>query len=482
MDDAIATLEGKALFDSPELAVHVRTAGADGKLYIDLCNDAWEVVEISEKGWHITSQSPVKFIRKDGMLPLPNPSEGGSVEQLRPFVNLTDEDWPLAVAWLMGALRPTGPYPILVVNGEHGSAKSTTCWRLRSLVDPNSVAVRAVPKNDQTLMIWATNSHVAALDNLSSMPTWLSDAMCRLATGGGYSERALYTDDGEKLFYAVRPQMVNGIEDIAIRSDFLDRSLIVHAPVLPRIDRKEEEELDKAFAAVYPEILGALLTAASQGLKGLPEVKRARNELPRLADFFKWGLAVEAGLGWPSGTFKEAMACNQDDSNEAVVAGSLVGEIIRKFVVGRQSWEGTWSELLDQLNEFVGDDVKRREGWPHDSRTLSNKLRLFAPNLRGVGLDVEFHDKKRPKRLVLRSLLPTAPPARQESTSGPATMKDSYRAKAQVSCFEGDWRSESAEALCQKLWRFWTLPPLAAPVAAPPLHSESCDGAEVPCG
>ncbi len=190
LDDAIATLEGRALFDSPELSVHVRTAGTDGKLYIDLCNDRWEVVEISEKGWRITSQSPVKFIRKDGMLPLPNPTEGGSVEQLRPFVNLTNEDWPLAVAWLMGALRPTGPYPILVVNGEHGSCKSTTCRRLRSLVDPNSAAIRAVPKNDQTLMIWATNSHVIALDNLSSMPTWLSDAMCRLATGGGYSERA----------------------------------------------------------------------------------------------------------------------------------------------------------------------------------------------------------------------------------------------------------------------------------------------------
>gem|GEM_PF-5506424 len=276
--------------------------------------------------------------------------------------------------------------------------------------------------------------------------------------------------------------MVNGIEDIAIRSDFLDRALIVHAPVLPKLDRKEEEELDRAFAAVYPGVFGALLTAASQGLTKLPEVKRAKNELPRLADFFKWGLAVEAGLGWPSGTFMQAMACNQDDSNEAVVAGSLVGEIVRKFVVARQSWEGTWSELLDQLNKFADDDVKRREGWPHDSRTLSNKLRLLAPNLCGVGLDVEFHDKRRPKRLALRSLLPAAPPARQESTSGPAAMKDLHRAKGQVSCFEGDWGLESADALCQKLWRFWTLPPLAALVAAPSLQSESCDGAEVPCG
>ena len=176
LDDAIATLEGKALFDGPECPVHVRTAQADGKLYIDLCNDAWEVVEIADDGWRVTSQCPVKFIRKEGMLPLPRPVEGGKMEQLRPFINVTDDDWLLAVAWLMAAIRPTGPYPILVVNGEHGSCKSTTCRRLRSLVDPNACRSASRPKDDQTLMIWATNSHVIALDNLSSMPTWLSDA------------------------------------------------------------------------------------------------------------------------------------------------------------------------------------------------------------------------------------------------------------------------------------------------------------------
>ena len=234
LDDAIATLEGKALFDGPECPVYVRTAQAGETVYIDLCNDVWEVAEITADGWRVTSQCPAKFIRKEGMLPLPRPVVGGKMEQLRPLINVCDDDWYLIVAWLMAAIRPTGPYPILVVNGEHGSCKSTTCRQLRALVDPNAVPIRKPPKDDQTLMIWATNSHVIALDNLSSMPTWLSDGMCRLATGGGHSERALYTDDSEKLFYAIRPQMVNGIEDVAIRSDFLDRSLIINAPVMPK--------------------------------------------------------------------------------------------------------------------------------------------------------------------------------------------------------------------------------------------------------
>ena len=392
LDDAIATLEGKALFEGPQCPVNVRTAQANGNLYIDLCNDAWEVVEIAADGWRVTSQCPVKFVRKDGMLPLPRPIAGGRMEQLRQFINVTDDDWHLAVAWLMAAMRPNGPYPILVVNGEHGSCKSTTCRRLRSLVDPNSAPIRKSPKDDQTLMIWATNSHVVALDNLSSMPTWLSDAMCRLATGGGHSERALYTDDGEKLFFAVRPQMVNGIEDVAIRSDFLDRSLMIHTPVM-RGATKEEDELDRAFAEVYPAIFGAMLTAACEGLRRLPEVKRINCRLPRLADFARWMMAVEAALGWESGTFMRMMTRHEEDSNESVVAGSLVAETVRKFMLTKQSWNGAWSKLLEDLNVFAGEETRHREGWPQDNRTLSNKLRLLAPNLRGVGVGVEFHDK-----------------------------------------------------------------------------------------
>jgi hypothetical protein len=477
LDDAIATLESKALFDGSECSVYIRTAQAGGKLYIDLCNDAWEVVEVADNGWHVTSKCPVHFTRKEGMLPLPKPVEGGKVEQLRPFINVTDDDWLLAVAWLMAAIRPTGPYPILVVNGEHGSCKSTTCRRLRSLVDPNVAPIRKPPKDDQTLMIWATNSHVISLDNLSSMPTWLSDAMCRLAMGGSCSERALYSDDSEKLFFAVRPQMVNGIEDLAVRSDFLDRSLIIYAPVMSKAAREEEDELDRAFAEVYPAIFGAILTAASAGLKQLPEVKRIKHALPRLADFAKWMMAVEAALGWESGTFMQTMTQREDDSNESVVAGSLAAEAIRKFVFLKQSWNGTWTNLLDDLNKFAGEEMKRRQGWPHDSRALSNKLRLVAPNLRGVGIGVEFYDKERPKRVALANLLSAAKPGQQDTTK----TGDRHAAKPQIACYGSDREVSPAEALYGRLWQFWATPLAGsvAAVAAPSLKYSACDGAEV---
>src|SRR5262249_29376154 len=148
------------------------------------------------------------------------------------------------------------------------------CRRLRAVIDPNGSPLRDSPKNEQTLMIWAKNSHVIAMDNLSSVSQDLSNAMCRLATGGGHSERGLYTDDTEKLFYAARPQILNGIGDIAPRSDFLDRALSIYSPVVPKSQRKTEKELDARFAQLHGSILGALLTAASHGLKRLPEVEK----------------------------------------------------------------------------------------------------------------------------------------------------------------------------------------------------------------
>ena len=40
---------------------------------------------------------------------------------------------------------------------------------------------------------------------------------------------------------------------------------------MPKLDRKEVDELDAAFNEAYPAIVGPLSTAASHGLKNLPE-------------------------------------------------------------------------------------------------------------------------------------------------------------------------------------------------------------------
>src|SRR5215208_8066384 len=120
------------------------------------------------------------------------------------------------------------------------AAKSTTVRVLRALVDPAVEPLRALPKNERDLAIAAGNAWVLAFDNLSGIRDQLSDALCRLATGGGFATRILYTDDEEIIFSAKRPIILNGIDDIATRGDLQERSLLVSLPSIPEERRVEE--------------------------------------------------------------------------------------------------------------------------------------------------------------------------------------------------------------------------------------------------
>ena len=145
------------------------------------------------------------------MLALPVPQHGGSIEALNSFLNFASrDDFLLIVAWLLAALRPNGPYPLLAISGEQGSAKTVLSKLLKALIDPNAAPVRALSREERELMIGANNGYLLAFDNLSGLPPWLSDALCRLATGGSFAVRQLYTDDEEVLFEAARPILLSG--------------------------------------------------------------------------------------------------------------------------------------------------------------------------------------------------------------------------------------------------------------------------------
>src|SRR5262249_14350570 len=147
----------------------------------------------------------------------------------------------LAVSFMLAAMRERGPYPVLDLVGEHGSAKSTFARVLRKLIDPNSASLRALPREDRDLFIAANNGHLLVFDNVSKMPDWISDTLCRLATGGGFATRQLYSDGDEALFDAMRPIILNGIEDIIERPDLADRAIFLTLESIDDERRKPEK-------------------------------------------------------------------------------------------------------------------------------------------------------------------------------------------------------------------------------------------------
>jgi hypothetical protein len=223
ISSALNLLEARAQFDAPRRTVYLRVAEHDGRIYLDLADERWRAVEIGPDGWQIITCPPVRFRRAAGMLPLPMPVRGGSIEALTSLFNLpTRSDFVLVVAWLLAALRPGGPYPLLAVSGEQGSAKTVLSKILRALIDPNAALVRTAPREERDLFIAAGNGHLLAFDNLSDLPAWVSDALCRLASGGSFAIRQLYTDRDEVLFQAARPIVLNGIEAVITRPDLAD--------------------------------------------------------------------------------------------------------------------------------------------------------------------------------------------------------------------------------------------------------------------
>ncbi|MBI3329654.1 MAG: hypothetical protein HYZ81_23480 [Nitrospinae bacterium] len=406
VQDALGVLAGKALFDGEEHPVHTRLAIHDGRIYLDLGDAAWQAIEIAPTGWRVVADPPVRFRHVRGMQALPVPVSGGDLAPLRCLVNVTnDADWMLLVAWLVAALRPTGPYPVLVLHGEQGSAKSTTARILRALIDPNTAPLRAEPRDARDLIIAGTNGWVIALDNLSHLPPWLSDALCRLATGGGFATRELYSDAEETIFDAQRPVILNGIEELATRGDLLDRAIILYLPSIPDAERRPETDLWRDFEAQRPQILGALLDVVSKALANFHMVKLDKH--PRMADFAVWVTAAEPGLGWEAGAFLNAYTANRQQANELALEAALIVPPLRDLLAAKgNAWQGTATELLHDLADQADERTRRAQGWPTNGRALSNTLRRVAPNLRAVGIDVTFHPGRRQGRRITVSAIP----------------------------------------------------------------------------
>jgi DNA polymerase I-like protein with 3'-5' exonuclease and polymerase domains len=429
--NARAVLEAQAQFRGPCFPVFLRVApDGQGGIYLDLGDAAWQAVHVTLRGWEVVAQPAVCFRRSNGMGPLPLPQQGGTLEDLRPLVNLPgaehDEAWALVKGWLVGTGRPRGPYPGLALYGEQGAAKTTTARVLRGLVDPASPDLRSEPRELRDLAIAARNCWVVALDNVSHIQPWLSDALCRLATGGGWATRELYTDLDEVLFDAQRPVLLTGITEYLTRPDLRDRTEPITLPAIPRDQRRPEKRMWAEFEQARPRLLGALLDSVAGALRHEPRVRL--HSLPRMADYAVWAVAAERGRG-DAPIFLSAYTNSRDASHQQSLDASIIGPALVAFLPGATDlgpWEGTASDLLEALSSQVDDRTKRSKYWPKSPLALSNEIRRLASALRGLNYDVRFgvreaHTGRRLIRIEQRPPPDDPPPEEDGAQASPSS-------------------------------------------------------------
>lgn len=389
--DAICTITSLAKFRGKCHPVYLRVARLDdpsGHLHsimIDMCGNQSRVIEVDRNGWR-WAVSPPMFRRVRSMRPLPEPKEP-DFSRIWRYLNVRDADKSLVAAFILAAFRQSGPHPILALNGEQGTGKSTFSRVKRRLIDPTTAPLRSPPKDVRDLLVGALNGWVLALDNLSFLGAQLSDALCRISTGGAISERALYSNTDEVLIQVQRPVIINGIEDLTSRPDLAERSLHIELEMISDSRRMSEEEFWRSFERDAPHIFGGILAGLTASIRNHGSIKMTK--LPRMADFALWAAAGMPELGFTVHEFESSYRQNQHLGIGAGVDGSPVGRAILAFMDERRTWKGTATELLSELNRRVGDGEIRSRAWPQSPRGLSSTITRLAPAFRLHGIDVQ---------------------------------------------------------------------------------------------
>jgi hypothetical protein len=375
--DALLALEGEAQEAEPE-RVYLRVAEYEGAVWIDLGDAAATVVVVRAEGWTVASASPILFRRSALTGAMPVPERGGDWGELWELLNVAEEDRPLVKGWLVAALgAPEIPHPALALFGEQGTGKSTASRLLIDVVDPSAVPLRKPPKDQESWVTAAAGSWVVGLDNLSTVPDWFSDSLSRAVTGDGDVRRALYTDGGLSVFSFRRVLLLNGIDLGGLLGDLTERLLVVELRTIPDGERRTESELNTAWRAARPRILGLLLDAVA-GMAGvLPSVRLDTS--PRMADFARVLAALdEGGLG------------RYMEQSRTMAADSLAGQ---PFIVAMMDnlpaqFEGTAAELRAAVTPSENGRLVPPRGWP-TARAVTGLLKRNAPALRKQGWQVD---------------------------------------------------------------------------------------------
>lgn len=402
LSDAMTVLEGVAQSADPRVP-HLRVARDGNRIVIDLGTTDGRCVIVGPDGWERCAKSPVLFRRSGAMKALPEPvRDGDGLAKLWGLLNLKEDGARLLTAWLIAAFIPDLPHPILTFRGEQGTGKSYSAKMVIGLVDPSGAPKRTAPRDMKSWATQAFNSWALCLDNVSYIPDWLSDALCRAVTGDGIVDRALYTDDDVVVLEFRRVLALTTIDAGALAGDLAERLVTIELSLISDDNRREEAELDQAFADAHAAILASLFDLLSLVLKALPDV--TLTERPRMADFARVLAAVDQAKDW------NALETYKAGARDAV-ADVLDSEPFAQAVVALVDKAGPEGQCLtaQQILDQVPTPEKLPKKWPKDATRAGGQLKRLAPALRTIGIDVD--DSKRgpkPKKQRLYQLTATA--------------------------------------------------------------------------
>jgi hypothetical protein len=404
--EAVANL---AVRYTDKVKTYCRVARVGDVIYYDL--GSGKVVEITASGWTVVDNPPVVFVRGKDYGHQVEPSPGGNIKKdLAGLVNVADEGLALLIAWFLDALKGQKPFTILSVHGPQGRGKSCARHVIKSLVDPGlKLNGLSLPETARDLAILAKNRYLVDFDNVSRFSPDISDALCRLSTGSGFSVRKLYTDDDEAIFGGANPVCFNGIPEFVERPDLQDRVITLNLKRIEDKDRKDEASLAREFNRLRPSLLGALFDLVANGLRNLDQIPRDGG--PRMLDTYRWLLACQKGTDLDlAGNYRRHV----DDSLGALAEGDLLVQTLRRVLeASGGKWSGSATALYNAVVQRWPSDTRKEERQcPGAPNILTNRLTQMEEAMQKLGIRIKTGRKHKGRIIEIDA---TAAPEVQEA-------------------------------------------------------------------
>jgi len=396
LTDAINVLEGRALWEGrlvPEPGLRVFRDGRQ-RIYVDhgtpecRCTIIGPDPDNDEEADHYICDMPmgVEFKRTELTGPMVRP-EGygtcGEAETLRALFGMSEESFWLLTGWMVAAFIPDIPHPILTFTGEQGTGKSTLARFIVQTIDPSPAPLRTAPKDVEQLVVTMSGSWVVAYDNISSIPPWLSDALCRAVTGDGMVRRKLYTDGDLAVTAYRRCVILTSIHPGALRGDLADRLLPIELERIPAHRRRLDAELEEKLDGKRPFLLGWLFALVAKVLCEIDNVKL--DSMPRMADFAHVLAALDRVTAWQSlETYSEISSAVAT----RVIEGDLVAQAVVEYVDSNGECECTTTDLLHAITD---PNRKYPRSWPTTPQAMAGALKRITPALEAVGIRVSTY-------------------------------------------------------------------------------------------
>jgi hypothetical protein len=214
-----------------------------------------------------------------------------------------------------------------------------------------------------------------------------------IGIGAGFSKRELYTNDDDIIYNIKRCIGLNGINQVAKKSDLLDRAILVET--MPLEQRKTETDIETAYEADLPQILSVILTILSETLRVQSTIKISNYQ--RLADYHHYGAAITQALGYTIEEFNNAYKNKVETQIDEVIdndplALAFLTYFEHYFTLEKQQYKGTATDLLYQLTqtaETIQIKTNQKNTWPQDSPRFKQRLNALKPALTKKGYTIE---------------------------------------------------------------------------------------------